>query len=397
MSISLSIAAQQELRDAQQEAEKISLLPANQLTAEKRTRFSFLLSKISAIRAGSVSDEVRHADASKLAKEFGITIERLSEEQRAKNEEIEEFRQFVRKGTVPERRTAMDSIDGALGGYLCPVSLQDELFKGISTIEPLFDETNVRFIRTTTGRSLVGPGIDLSSMSASIIAQNTQIAPSANPTISKTTWGAFTYKTSPIAVTMEIEQDAFESMANEVIREAFSVGFAMGIGADLISGNGTTAPQGIVTAATDSTITTASSSAITADEILSVYFALPKIHRSNPKTAWIFSDDQYQIVRKAVDGNQRPLLNIADDGEKLLGKKVLVSPSLASGSKFVLANLSQYCVRVATESVRVQRAAELPGYVERGVALLTASMRVDAKLVQPASTVSPAVFGTFHS
>jgi HK97 family phage major capsid protein len=395
--MSLSVSAQIELRDVVAEMETLSALPS--LTGQQKTRFGFLLSRASVLKSGAISDEVRQADAAKLAKEFGFSMERPTEEQRAKTEEIEEFRQFIQRGTIPERRTyaPLDSLDGALGGYLCPVSFQSELFKGINTIEPLFDETNVRFIRTTTGRSLVGPGIDLSSMSASIIAQNTQIAPLTNPTISKTTWGAFTYKTSPIAVTLEIEQDAFESMANEVIRDAFSVGFATGIGADLISGNGTTAPQGIVTAATDSTITTASSSAITADEILSVYFALPRIHRANPKTAWIFSDEQYQIVRKAVDGNQRPLLNMADDGEKLLGKKVLVSPALASGSKFALANLSQYCVRVATESVRVQRAAELPSYVERGVALLTASMRVDAKLVQPASTVSPAVFGTFHS
>jgi len=84
-----------------------------------------------------------------------------------------------------------------------PAEFQEELFRGVGLIEPLFDENNVRFIRTKTGRQLTAPGIDLSAMTASIINQNTDTPPSINPVFSSKTFGAYTYKTSPVAVSFE--------------------------------------------------------------------------------------------------------------------------------------------------------------------------------------------------
>jgi HK97 family phage major capsid protein len=82
-----------------------------------------------------------------------------------------------------------------------------------------------------------------------------------------------------------------------------------------------------------------------------------------------------------------------------MGRKVLVSPSMSTGAsaKFVFANLSQYVVRVATDSVRIRVAKQLPGYAENGVSLFHSFMRVDAKLISPANSVKPAVFATLHS
>jgi HK97 family phage major capsid protein len=321
-----------------------------------------------------------------------------TEETRARHaEQLEEFRTYMTSGQL-EKRTYSPLDTVGIGGFLLPAEFQEELFQGIGLIEPLFDESNVRFIRTKTGRPLTVPGIDLSAMTATIINQNTDTPPSINPVFSSEAFGAFTYKTSPVAVSFELQQDAFEDVS-KIISEAYSVGFSQGIGADLISGNGTSAPEGLVTAATDSTIVTASNTAITSDEIEGVYFKLPKIHRNNPKAAWVMSDGVYQLIRKAKDTAGRPLLNVANDTETLMGKRVLVSPSMSSGAsaKFVFANLSQYVVRVATDSVRVQVANQVPGYAEQGTSLLYSFMRVDAKLITPAASVTPAVFATLHS
>jgi HK97 family phage major capsid protein len=163
----------------------------------------------------------------------------------------------------------MDSVTSNLGGYLVPAGYQKKLFKGIATQEPLFDENNVRFIRTATGASITVPGIDLSQMSAQIVGQGTDLAPSTNPVASANVFGAYLYRATPVGVSFELEQDSFESLT-DIMREAFAVGFASGIGADLISGSGSGAPQGILTAATDSGITTASASAITSDELTSI-------------------------------------------------------------------------------------------------------------------------------
>jgi HK97 family phage major capsid protein len=362
----------------EQEADRITKAPMN---TQSRARLQFLLSAMSVMKNEFTASEDRAAG---------------SYEQR-KASQLEEFRTYLTSGQL-EKRTYSPLDTVGIGGFLLPAEFQEELFRGVGLIEPLFDENNVRFIRTKTGRQLTAPGIDLSAMSASIINQNTDNPPSSNPVFSSKAFGAYTYKTSPVAVSFELSQDAFEDVSS-IITEAYEVGFSQGIGADLISGNGTTAPQGLLTAATDSTIVTASNTVITSDEIESIYFKLPKIHRNNPKCAWVMSDGVYQLIRKAKDTAGRPLLNVANDTETLMGKKVLVSPSMSSGAsaKFAFANLSQYVVRVATDSVRVQVANQVPGYAEQGTSLLYSFMRVDAKLIAPAASVSPAVFATLHS
>jgi len=397
---------QNQITKLQNEAE--ALTKKENFTKADKSAFDLKLSQIadlrSQIKSAQTTDIERIQKAHELlnvikpeerqAAERKLYAMKSAEERKA--HDTRELLDYLKNGRAELRTYAgMDSLTSNAGGFLCPPSFQDELFKGIATQEPLFDENNVRFIRTNTGSKLNVPGIDLSQMSAQIIGQNTDLAPNANPVASTNIFGAYTYRVTPVGVTFELEQDSFEPLS-EILKEAFSVGFANGIGADLVSGNGTSAPQGILTAATDSTITTASPTAITAAELTSIYFALPRIHRVNPKTAWVMSDAVYQLVRKAADNNGRPLLNIADDGEKLFGKKVLVSPSM-NAKKIVLANLSQYVVRVATQSVRVKRVVDAPGYVDVGMALLSSWMRVDAKLIAPASSVSPAIFGTIHS
>jgi HK97 family phage major capsid protein len=389
-------------------SEAQALTEKQTFTAADKAKFDLNLSKVASLRGQLKAAQTTDADRIQKAHELAKLIKpeerqaaerqlyaKLSPEER-KARDTRELLDYLKNGRAEWRTYAgMDSVSSNVGGFLVPQLFQNELFKGIATQEPLFDENNVRFIRTDTGNKMNVPGIDLSQMSAQIIGQNTDLAPNANPVASTNIFGAFTYRVTPVGVTFELEQDAFEPLS-ETLKEAFSVGFAQGIGADLISGNGTTTPQGILTAATDSTITTASPTAITAAELTNIYFSLPRVHRNNPKCAWVMSDAVYKLVRLAVDGSGRPLLNISEDGEKLFGKKVLVSPSM-NVKKIVLANLSQYVVRVATQSVRVKRVVDQPGYVDVGMAALSSWMRVDAKLISPASSVSPAIFATIHA
>lgn len=368
----MSKSLQSQLLEVECESEALSLIRQD---AQKENRFSWLLSRAKSLRTlieiGS-EQETNGADA----------------------EYREQFKNYILSGRLPELRTyqGLNSFDLSLGGVLCAAEYQRELFQDAGVIEPLLDENIVRFIRTKTGNALTLPTVDMTELTSSIVAQNTDTPPVANPTASKATFGAFSYKVTPVAVSAELQEDAFQPI-DKLLQQCFSTAIANGAGADLISGSGSGAPQGVLTAATDSTITTASPTAITADEIESVYFALPRIHRVNPKTAWVMSDAVYQMVRKAVDGNQRPLLTIVNDQEQLLSRRVLVSPSM-DPKKFVLANLSQYVVRVATDSVRIRVAREAYGYAETNTQLLSCTFRLDAKMIKPASSVAVAVFGT---
>jgi HK97 family phage major capsid protein len=393
--MALSIATQQEIRAAQQEAEQISLKAAGTVTAQDKQRFNFLMSQISLLKTGALSDESRYASADALAEEFGFKKGDRTEEARTKSAGLQSLREYIATGEF--RTAAMNTVTGSNGGYLLPVEFERILLAAAAQYDDLMNPENVRVIPTENGRTLSLPSIDLSAITSAIVSQNTQQVPVANPAIATNSFGGFTYKTTPIAITLELEQDSFESTM-QILMTAFGVGLARGIGSDLVNGSGSGAPMGLLTAAANSTITTAAAGVISATDIESIYFSVNRAYRNSPKCAWVLSDTVYQMVRAAKDSNNRPLLNMVDDQERLMGKRVLIAPSMpsAAGSKGIaFGDLSQFAVRIVG-SPEVKRASETPGYFEKGAALYTGWLRCDSGLIAPGS-VAPIVYATLHA
>jgi HK97 family phage major capsid protein len=378
MSTEVSVlAAREELRQAVAEADSLSAL--SKLNGQQKNRFDYLLSKISATKAVISAEEDRSAS-------------RGVEEERTKQRDRDSFIRYYKTGD----HRGLTTTTGSAGGFLIPADFQKELFKGIAQYTDLMNEDNVRLIRTKTGSPVTVPGFDLSTISSQIIAQLADLAPGSVPTLSRNILGAYSYRTTPIVATLEIEQDAFESVY-EILNQAFSVGLARGIGADLVNGTGTTAPMGLLTAAADSGVTTAAYTTVTADEINAIYFSLNRAYRRSPKCAWVMNDQTWQFIRKSKDTNGRPLIdiNLTEEGETLMGKKVLVSPDMptsAAGAKHILfGDLSQFVVRVVGDSISMKRSVEYPGMAENACALYTAYMRIDSALISPGG-VKPVVF-----
>jgi HK97 family phage major capsid protein len=182
---------------------------------------------------------------------------------------------------------------------------------------------------------------------------------------------------------MEIEQDAFENI-QEMLSEIFSVAIARGVGADLVNGNGTTAPQGIVTGGTAGPISAAAT--LAGDDIESLYFSVDKAYR--PGASFLMNDATYLKVRKLKDSSGRPLLSILNDQEMLLGKPLLICPSLVDVSAgavapIVFGDMRQLVVK--RSPFLVDRVSEAIGFVEYGIALIRASQRVDSKVLVPSA------------
>jgi HK97 family phage major capsid protein len=393
-----SVTAQLELREAFTELDALTRTPGK-LNPEQQKRSSYLLAKISALKAGSLTtDEEVRERAAAAAKEVGLLPE------------MEEFRQFLQNDQgrflyPHERRTysGLNTAVGSNGGYFVPAVYMDELFQGMANFDPLLDEQNVRLLKTDNARPMTVPGIDLSTISATKIAQGVDsppaIFPATNvPAVSKNVLGGFSYRSDSIPATFELEQDSFESIS-KVLATAFGIGLARGIGQDLVTGDGVTGPQGLLTAASNSGVTTAAAGVISATDLTSIYFSLNRAYRNSPRCAWVCSDVVYKMIRDAKFSSGQPVLDMTDDGEKLLGKKVLISPSMPSAATskgIVFADLAQYVVRVAKDTVETRRNTQAPGFAENGVALYYSLMRADAALVAPGN-VKPAVYATLHA
>jgi HK97 family phage major capsid protein len=110
---------------------------------------------------------------------------------------------------------------------------------------------------------------------------------------------------------------------------------------------------------------------------------------------WLMNDAVYKFVRSAVDNSGRPLLNVVDDQELLLGKPVYVSPSLATiysslglTGAIIFGDLSSIVVRASRPTF--QRSIEQSQVdITKGEALYIVRCRADAAFFDPSSGITP--------
>jgi len=371
--------ALQELRAALTEADEISKRSDGGKPAE--ARLSFLLAKIKALNTpGAAQDEFARF-----------------------------FSDFFKGKEVRQMQAGQQSLTytaEAEGGALVPNEFNDDVVQGMAQYDPLLNADIVTLLESDTFalRPFTIPGWDMSTYAAVQVAEGAQQNAQAVPTVSGKILNGYKFKAS-LPVSVELEEDAFQPMI-ALMQDAFSVGFARGIGAALVTGNGTSAPQGVLTGSSNSGVTTANSGKLVLDDFENVYFSVNRYHRASPKCAWLMNDAAYQLARKATDTVGNPLIKLHKDKEMIMSKPVYVSPSLpaynpslgsqANGSFCVFGDLSHFYVRVS--KMVVKRQWQLPGYVENGMALYTGIMRADAKVFDPTSGgASPIVYANLHS
>lgn len=367
-----------EVRDAINEAE--ALTAKSEVTKRDEARISVLLAKVAALRSQGIAPS---DSAQRWLKAFLRGHELPLE---------------VRDNDILAGKQTISYTQGAAGGFLVPQEIHDEVLLGLAQYDPLLDPDVVTVV-PSKGFDLnpyTVPGWDLSAFAAAKVSEGAQQNPLAVPTVSGKLINSYTYRAT-LAATFEFEDDTFQPTM-DLMEMAYAIAFARGIGVDLVTGNGTTAPQGIVTGAHDSGITTASASSTTYLEIENIYFALNNVYRAMPKCAWVFNDAYYQEVRKAVDTTGRPLINIVDDQEILMGKPVYTSPSMPTGTAtkgIIFGDLSYYVVRVS--QMILKRNLQAAGYVEKALGLYTGLMRADAKVIDPTGggVNSPIISATF--
>ena len=262
------------------------------------------------------------------------------------------------------------------GGYLVPEEFERQIVVGL-------DESNV--IRSlakviTTGSERKIP-VAATHSTAQWTLENGAYTES-NPTFDQKQIDAYKL-TDLIRVSTELLQDSAFDLESYIAAE-FARAFGIAEEQAFCVGTGTNQPTGIFTAKGGNVgVTAAANNAITADELISLVYALKSPYRRNAK--FLMNDATISAIRKLKDGNGaylwQPSLQ-AGEPDKLLGYDLYTSPYVptmaASAYTVAFGDFKNYWI--ADRAGRtVQRLNEL--YATNGQIGYVATERVDGKVI----------------
>ncbi len=295
---------------------------------------------------------------------------------RASNAYREDFGRHLR-GKQPIHNVLSESTD-ADGGYLVPEEFEKEIIAGL-------DEGNVfrsiaKVITTRHDRKIP---LAATHSVATWTPENAAFTES-NPTFGQTHIDAFKL-TDLVRVSVELLQDS-EFDLEKYIAQEFARAFAIAEEQAFCTGTGVNQPTGLFTANGGTVgVTAASANAITADELISLIYALKSPYRKKAK--FLMNDATVSLVRKLKDGNGAYLWQPsvqASQPDKLLGYDLVTSPYVptveAGAYAAAFGDFQNYWI--ADRAGRtVQRLNEL--YATNGQIGFVATERVDGKVILP--------------
>lgn len=224
------------------------------------------------------------------------------------------------------------------GGYLVPTTTAARITERMKAFGGLAEEAEN--ITTDSGEAMNWATEDDTGNTAEIVAEGGAAASAgADKVFGQTTLGAFKYEATgtgnlPMKVSWELLEDSPINLEDHIANN-FARRIMRKFSVDIITGNGTTAPQGIAAAQTAFDEIASNSAGPTYGELLGAVAALDPEYRSNAK--WLINDATWFRLLAMVDDNLRPLiLPQAQSGiagpvpAQLLGYPVIVDQGMAS-------------------------------------------------------------------
>lgn len=211
-------------------------------------------------------------------------------------------------------------------------------------------------LRTEGGEAVLYPKTSTYS-SASIVAEDGVISAS-EPTFSSVTLNAYKYGFL-IGISSELIDDNYVNLTEFLARQG---GRAMGngIGAHLVTGTGSSQPNGVDNCTTG--LTAASGAAIGFDDLIDLQHSVVSGYR--PNGSWLMNDATLKAIRKIKDGNSQYIWQpsvLVGAPDVILGRPVYTDPNMAdigvSEYPIVFGDFRGYVVRFAGP-LRVERSID---------------------------------------
>tara|TARA_R110000772_G_scaffold46786_2_gene106734 strand:+ start:232 stop:1401 length:1170 start_codon:yes stop_codon:yes gene_type:complete len=321
----------------------------------------------------SAESEVRGLDAAELEK-----IDRIESDIRradeaigvaTRNEERKSDAAEASRGFVPaearEERTAGDILRGIAQGEMrghefeqratlvpsantVPKSFYDQVFDVARLVGPMLEVSDV--INTSSGEDLTIP--TLTAYSAATLKGAGSALDESEPTYASITLGAYKYGLL-IPVAAELVADAGFNIEAHLAEQAGN-GIGTAVNAALTTGDGSSKPNGIVTASSEGVVGgTGVAGAFTADELIDLAYAgVDGLVRRLPGTAYQAAGAAIGAMRKLKDTAGNYLFQVGvGQPDQFAGFDVIENPNIAAvalDAKSVLfGHMPSYKVRMA--------------------------------------------------
>lgn len=345
----------------------IDILEERALTAEEQKSLDSINAEIDRLtqqRDSVEAAEQRAKDAEEAMRGLGA-----GPEHRQDCGQDERLRAFLRgearhfdsnEGLPPVNFRDLTKGSPTAGGNTVPTSFRNQLLEHMIESSGILS-AGATVLNTSSGESIEIP-VTTSFSSAGLKAEATALDES-DPAFAKRTLGAYKYGLL-MQVSSELIADTGVDLSGFLARQA---GRACGnaLGADLVTGNGSSKPSGIVqTATTGVTGANSVAGAFTADNLIDLQFSVIAPYRNSRSCAWIVRDSTMAAMRKLKDTTNQylwqPSLTVGAP-DIFLGKPVHTDPNVAAvaaGAKSVIfGDISAYFVRLAG-GVRFERSDE---------------------------------------
>ena len=333
------------------------------LSTEENEKFDTINNEVDELRASATRIE----RAEELKKELASKADEVRDNAApAKVEARDAFNAYLRKGinglNAAEARAIQELRDGGgtdtqvtttdgLGGFLVPENWSDfisatELFK--SDIEQV-----ATVIRTANGQAFNLPANDDVAQVAAILGEGVA-ATVSDMDFTNVKFDPYTYGSGLVKVSNQLMSDNAFDLASFVGGQLANR-LKRGINAGLTTGNGTSAPQGVVTGSSLGK-TAVSATAVTVSEAMDLFYSVDASYRNAPGAGWMMNSSTAKAIRILGFGETNdfpayvPGMSVGEP-DMLFGKPVYINEDMddiATGVKSILfGDFSQYYIHEA--------------------------------------------------
>jgi HK97 family phage major capsid protein len=298
-------------------------------------------------------------------------------------EDLELARKYGFGGNSLELR-ALNATTTSAGQYSVPDEMMAAFSEALKWWGPVRNYATV--LRTASGAPLPIPTVDDTSNSGAILAENTAVTTTVDPSFGQVVLDSYKYSSKLVLVSVELLQDSAIDLAS-MLGRLLGTRIARATNAHFTTGTGSAQPNGIVTASTLGKTATATN-AFTYSEIVDLLHSVDPAYR--PGSAFLANDAIIGAIKKFTDSQNLPIWapSIRDgQPDRLLGYPVIanndMTGTLATGNKIMLfGDPKYYYVREAGDVV-VMRLNER--YADQHSVAFVAFQRTDGDLIQTAA------------